>query len=104
MTAINAALIGTIETQTFSGFDVTKVVLVAANTEYTYTFPSGTKGFQIQNRDNGIVKLRKVSGGDYWTFFGGQPWYPVNIKGNATISIILESPLANQTVEVLYWS
>jgi hypothetical protein len=104
VTAINAALIGTVETQTFTGFDIAKVSLILPNVEYTYTFPSGTKGFQIQNRNSGAIKLRKVSGGDYWTFFAGQPWFPVNIKGNATISIILESPSPSQTVEVLYWS
>jgi hypothetical protein len=104
VTAINAALIGTVETQTFTGFDITSVAITLANTEYSYTFPAGTKGFQIQNRDTGVVKLRKTSGGQYWTFFPGQPWFPVNIKGNATISIILESTSASQTVEVLYWS
>lgn len=104
MTAINAALIGTVETQTFTGFDITTVAITLANTEYTYSFPAGTKGFQIQNRNDAVIKLRKTSGGAYWTFFPGQPWFPVNIKGTAAISIILESPSAGQTVEVLYWS
>lgn len=104
MTAINAALIATVSVQTLDGFDVDTLVLTTANTEYTYTFPSGTKAFALQNRNNGVVKLRKVSGGDFWTFFPGQPYYPANIKSSATIAIILESPLANQTIELLYWS
>jgi hypothetical protein len=104
VTAINAALIGTDETQTFSGFEVATLALTLANTEYTYNFPAGTKGFQIQNRDSAVIKLRKTSGGAYWTFFPGQPWFPVNIKGTASISIILESATAAQTIEILYWS
>jgi hypothetical protein len=104
MTAINSALIATVSTQTLDGFDIATLALTLANTEYSYTFPAGTKGFQIQNRDHGVVKLRKTSGGPYWTFFPGQPWFPVNIKGSATISLILESPNTAQTVEILYWS
>jgi hypothetical protein len=104
MSLFQAAIIGTVETQTFSGFDIATISLTLANTEYTYNFPAGTKGFQIQNRGGAVIKLRKTSGGDFWTFFPGQPWFPVNIKGTATISIILESPSAAQTVEVLYWS
>lgn len=104
MTAINAALVGTVETQTFTGFDIAVQVLTLANTEYTYNLPAGTKGFQIQNRNNGTVYLRKTSGGAYWTFFPGQPWFPVNIKGTASISLILSSDQAAQTVEILYWN
>lgn len=104
MTVVNSALIATVSVQTLDGYDVDTLVLTTANTEYSYTFPAGTKAFALQNRDTGAVKLRKVSGGDYWTFFAGQPYYPANIKSSATITIILESPQANQKVELLYWS
>lgn len=104
MTAINSALIATVSTQTLDGYDVATVALTLANTEYSYTFPAGTKAFTLQNRDNGVVKIRKTSGGAFWTFFPGQPWFPMNIKASATISVILESPSAAQTIELIYWS
>jgi len=104
VTSINAALVGTVETQTFTGFNITKQVITLASTEYTHNLPAGTKGFQIQNRDEGRIFLRKTSGGDYWTFFPGTPWFPINIKGTASISLILSSDKANQTVEILYWN
>jgi hypothetical protein len=104
MTAINSALIATVSTQTLDGFDVATVSLTLANTEYTYNFPAGTKGFQLQNRTGALVKVRKTSGGAYWSLYPGQPWFPTNIKGSSSVSVILESPTAAQTIEVLYWS
>jgi hypothetical protein len=104
MTVVNSALIATVSTQTLTGFDVATVSIVLANTEYTYTLPSGTKAFSIQNRNNGTVYLRKVSGGDYWTFFPGTPYDPMNLKSSATVTLILSSNLANQVIEVLAWN
>ena len=104
MTAINAALIATVSTQTLSGYSVATLAITSAATEYNYTLPNGTKAFAIQNRNDGSIYLRSVSGGDYWTFRPGQPWFPVNIKGDAVITIILSSNKPSQTVEILAWS
>jgi hypothetical protein len=104
MTAINAALISTVSTQTLQGFDVAEVSLLLANTEYTYTLPAGTKSFQLQARGNAVIKMRKTAAGPYWTFYPGQPYFPSNIVSSSTITLILESNQASTIVEIVSWS
>jgi len=103
MTAINSALIATVDVQSLESFTISTASITDADTEYAVALPSGTRHFQIQNRENGLVKFRSVSAGDYWTLFPGQPYFIGNIKPSATLTIYLESTSASQTVEVLSW-
>ncbi len=104
MTAINAALIGTVEVQTVNGFAVTLLSMLTANTEYSVALPLGTKAVTIQNRTEGLLKLRHISGGDHFTIAPYVPLPISGIKASATITLYLESPKAAQTVEILSWS
>lgn len=105
MTAIGSSLIGVSTGNLLNGFEVDTLSLAVAGTEYTYNFPAGTKAFAFKNRDDGVLYLRKTSmSAEYWTFFPGQPYFPINISSTATISVILSSNKNSQTVEIIYWS
>lgn len=104
MTAIASSLIGTVSTETLTTPLVSILSMPLANTEYSFTFPAGTKEYALQNRANGLVKYKTVSLGDYWTLFPGQPYYINNIKGSATVTVYFESPKIAQTIEILSWS
>lgn len=104
MTAINSALIATVDPQSLEAFTVSTVSLLAANTEYSTVLPAGTKSFMIQNRNNGLVKFKHQSAGDYWTLFPGQPYFLHTIKASAAITLYLESTSPSQTVELISWT
>jgi hypothetical protein len=104
MTAINSALIATVSVQTVNAFTVTLLTMPTANTEYSVALPLGTKAVTIQNRNEGLLKLRHVSGGDHFTIAPYVPLPISGILGSATITLYLESPKAAQTVEILSWS
>lgn len=104
MTSIASSLIGTVSTETIDTPLITTAALVLANNEYAVAFPLGTKTFAIQNRGDGLVKLRSVSAGDHFTLFPGQPYYISNIKGTSAVTLYMESPKAGQIVEIIAWS
>jgi len=104
VTSIASSLIGTVSTETIDTPLITTVDLTTANTEYTVAFPVGSKTFAFQNRSEGLVKLRTVSGGAHWTLFPGQPYYISNIKGSSAVTLYMESPKAAQVVEIIAWS
>lgn len=104
MTAINSAIIGTVSTETLTAFVVENVTLALANTEYSHTLPASTKHFVLQNRNDGIVKLKAVTGGDILTLYPNVPYSIANIKSSASITVILESPKAAQVIEIISWS
>lgn len=104
MTSIASSLVGTVSTETIDTPIVTNVSLALANTEYPVALPGGTKTFALQNRGEGLVKMRTVSAGNHWTLFPGQPYYLSNIKGTSSVTLYMESPKAAQTVEIIAWS
>lgn len=104
MTAINSALIATVAVESVSSYIINKLQLVTANTEYSFAFPLGTKTFGFRNRNQGVLKLKHVSGGDYFTFDPYVTNWVNDIKSSALVTVYFESPLANQYVELIYWS
>lgn len=104
MTSIASSLVGTVSTETIDTISVLNTTLTLANIEYSVAIPTGTKTFCLQNRADGVVKVRSTSGGDYWTLFPGQPYYISNIKAAASVTIYLESPKAGQIVEIIAWA
>lgn len=104
MTSIASSLVGTVSTETIETPIVVNTVLTSANTEYAVALPAGTKTFALQNRGDGLVKMRTVSAGVHWTLFPGQPYYLSNIKGTSSVTLFMESPAAAQTVEIIAWS
>jgi hypothetical protein len=93
---------GVTEIQTKNSYHITKLELTDAGTEYTFNFPAGTKGFQIQNRNDGTLYLH--DGPEHWTLSPGQPWFPEGLKASSLFSVSLSSNKPSQVVEVLYWS
>lgn len=104
MTSIASSLVGTVSTETIDTPVVVNHTLSTANTEYTITLPTGTKTFAVQNRSDGLIKLKTVSAGAHFTLFPGQPYYLANIKGTASVTIYAESPKASQVLEIIAWS
>ena len=104
MTSIASSLVGTVSTETIDTPVVANHTLAVANTEYTISLPAGTKTFALQNRDEGLIKLKTTSGGPYFSLFPGQPYYIANIKGTASVTIYAESPKGSQTLEIIAWA
>lgn len=104
MTAINAALIATVAVESISAYVVDLLLMPLANTEYIYTFPVGTKTFGFRNSTGGVVRLKHVSGGPFFTFDSFVPHFVNDLKSSAVVTIYVESPKAAQTLEIIYWS
>lgn len=104
MTAINSALIATVAVESVSAYQVDNLSMPLANTEYSYTFPTGTKTFGFRNRESGVVKLRHISGGDHFTFDPFITNWVNDIKSSASVTVIFESPKAAQLIELIFWS
>lgn len=104
MTAINSALIATVAVESVSSYQIANLSMPLANTEYSYTFPTGTKTFGFRNRESGVLKLKHVSGGNYFTFDPFVTNWVNDIKSSAVVTVIFESPKAAQSVELIFWS
>lgn len=101
---------------------VDTLTLTNANTEYTYTFPNGVKGYSLQPRAAVDVRMAfvtaKVAGSTdpYATIKGslGQSFgVPANVEPRpqstqeatgAGHKIFLASGTAGAVVEIVYWS
>jgi hypothetical protein len=104
MTVVNSALIATVAVESVSSYTINKLVMTLANTEYSFTFPAGTKTFGFRNRNSGTLKLKHTSGGDYFTFDPYVTNWVNDIKSSAVVTVYFESPSAAQYVELIYWS
>lgn len=88
-------------------FGVANYAMPLANTEYTFSLPSGIKNFSFQTREGGLIKVAKTLGQSGITYFSIYPGVTYNIEsvtGNSTITIYVQSPKASQTLEVIYWT
>jgi len=104
MTSINAALIATVAVESVSSYQIDTLSMPLAATEYSYAFPTGTKTFGFRNRNSGVLKLKHMSGGAFFTFDPYVTNWVNDIKSSATITVYFESPSALQTVELIFWS
>lgn len=87
--------------------EIDTLVLTVAATELGFAFPSFTRHFVIQNRDNGLLKLAysitATSGSDYMTIFPGN-FYQKSLNVESPLTVYLQSPTAAQTVEIEHWT
>lgn len=84
--------------------EIVNVVLALSNTEYYYTFPTGTKKYIIKAR-NGTVKLSFVVGGTstaYLTLPRGTVYQEDNLDFSG--DIFVSSDKSNDTIEILSWT
>jgi len=79
--------------------------MTSANTEYSYTFPEGTRAFKISLRAlNALLKVAFVEGASGTTFFTVPYGDKLEMKakvGGATI--YFQSPTASQVAEIETW-
>ena len=104
MTAINSALIATVSVESVSAYQIANLSMPLANTEYSFTFPVGTKTFGFRNRMSGVLKLKHVSGGLHFTWDPFVTNWVNDIKSSAIVTVYFESPSAGQLVEFIYWN
>ena len=91
---------------TVAALTMTQVTMTDANTEYSYTLPAGSKGFMMQNRQNGKIQVASVNGEsntNFWTLFTGQPVWKDNLNSTNTFNFYFQSPQAGQILEIAYW-
>lgn len=77
-----------------------------ANTEVSYTLPTNTRRFILKNRSSGMLKLSYTSGQSGVKWFSIEPgnsYSETNIS-KPSLTIYLQSPTANQILEILSWS
>lgn len=87
---------------------IAAVAVVLANTEYSYTFPTGTKSFMLRDRESDS-KLRiaytalGTSGNDYFTNYPGNIYPKDNLNTTSGFTIYFRSNKAGRTIEILSW-
>jgi len=92
-----------VTTATISNFTTS----ATPNTETSFSFPAKTKRFSLKNRGNGLLKISYTSGqsgSTYWTIEPACTYEETEINVNTQVTIYLQSPIANQTLEVISWS
>lgn len=75
-----------------------------ANTEYEYTMYPGVKRFTLKAREKVMLKIAfelGESNTNYLSLFPGDIWNEEEVYGDVTLFI--QSPIANSTVEILQW-
>lgn len=108
MPVVSGALTGQIGTDvpkhTFG--KVENAVCTLANTEYSHTFPTDTKTFLVQARQNGTIKLTfdaGTSGTVYHSIWPGC-FYSIGFIVAASTTIYFQSPTAGLVLELTSWS
>jgi hypothetical protein len=89
-----------------TSFGVANYSIVAANTEYAFVLPSGSKNFSFQTREGGLLQVASTMGDSNTTFFTIFPGCTYNISsviGSNPVTLYVRSPKAAQTLEVFYW-
>lgn len=84
---------------------IANTAMTSANTEYSYTFPAGTRRFRIKLRAlNALLKIAFVSGesgSNYITVpYGDDLEMRAKIGGS---TIYFQSPTASQVAEIETW-
>lgn len=85
---------------------IANVDITLANTEYSYTLPTGTTRFEIKIRNGGIpLKICFVSGASgtiYKNLPAGEAYQEEEIKAGSNI-LYFQSATASQVAEILSW-
>jgi hypothetical protein len=82
-------------------------IAVAANTEYSYSFPAQTKYFRLKARDNSKLQLSYISGDSsilFLTLFPGFEYESPPFEVDSSITVYFQSNKAGTVVEIESWS
>lgn len=102
-------VVGSISVSNAQTPTVDTLSMPAANTEYFYTLPTGTKQFSIKVRGpRTLLKVAFNSGdialGTYFTVNSGKSYNQKSVNINSNLPIYFEAGKSNTTIEILYWT
>ena len=76
-----------------------------AGTEFTHTFPAGTKYFEIKTRGIKRIDLAEVtSATETFRIKGGRSYRSPELSLTGTLTIYMTSPDTGDIVEILTWT
>lgn len=78
--------------------------IILANTEYPVVLPVGTTQYFLKTREDCVLKIREVSGGDYTTIPTGNHFSEDGLKLDSVLTLYLESTTPAQILELIYWT
>jgi hypothetical protein len=96
-----------VDSNTVSTPAISHVAVPLANTEVAFTFPTGTKRFELRTQNMTRLQLSFAvgqSGVDYWTVRGGSVYLEDGLNPATTFSIYFQTAAAGSTVEIKSWS
>jgi hypothetical protein len=85
------------------------VAMTLANTEYSYTLPTGTRKFMIKLRSAtsdmklNLGKTGSLSGTTYITVPAGGNYFEEFVNSELDTKLYFQSPDALQTAEIMVW-
>ena len=86
---------------------IANVAVLLANTEYSYTFPTGTKSFMLRDRDSDSKLRIALTLGDtatnYFTNYPGNIYVKDNTNTTSGFTVYFRSNKANRVMEILSW-
>jgi len=96
------------DAETINSFTIANEVIAAADTEQSYSFPSGTKGFEIAARDK-FAKLQiSFTSGQSNSLFRTVPygvtWGKTGLDSSTSFTVYFQSPKVGATIEIVSWS
>jgi len=86
---------------------IANVPISLANTEVSFSFPLGTKRFNLKARGGATLKLAYsvgMSGTDFLTIPAGCNYFEESIDPTAAITVYFQTTSANSLLELVYWS
>ena len=105
MATINAVG-GNVNTNVVSTCIIKRFDTGVADTETSYSFPAGTKRFTITNDGAATVQFTFTSGEsntEYIKLPTATSHFESNLGVNASLTVYLRCPVANQTLEIVSW-
>jgi hypothetical protein len=98
---------GATDTNVVTTPNIDILAMPVKDTEYSYTFPLGTKRFTLKNRGNGLIKLGFAVGEtstlEYFTIEPATT-YGEEELAVSPLTLYFQSPSNSQTLEILSWS
>jgi hypothetical protein len=86
---------------------INNVSLPLASTEVSFTIPLGTKRFELKTRNTAILQLSYAvgqSGTSFLSIPSGCSYTEMGLDPVATITIYMQTLIANTTVEIVSWA
>lgn len=86
------------------------VAMIAADTEYSYVLPTGTRKFELKLRDEGnafklnLGKFPSLSGTTYITVPANTIYYQDGINTEKDTTLYFQSTVALQVMEIVVWT